>query len=121
VILKTYLLRAADFTLDNITLSGNYELRGLFDFARAGPGTLAEELSPLATIDEAVLAGCLRELAAAGLAPAPEEVWLWRHMKDLHVLPFWIARNQTDAPIYHKMRGTITARYPHLDWSELYR
>jgi aminoglycoside phosphotransferase (APT) family kinase protein len=110
----------ADLTLDNIGLSDTYKLVSVFDYGRASVGTLAEELNPLINIDEAVLRGAMDELDANGLAPNPEEVWLWRNMKDLYVLPYWIRQNETDHPFFIKVREIITARFPDLDWSELY-
>lgn len=111
----------ADLTFSNIGVSDSYTLLSVFDYARAGLGTLAEELSPLVPIDDKLLQGCLNELEkTTGKAPNPEHVWLWRNMKDTYVLPYWIAHENTLHPFYIKCRQIITNRYPHLDWSELY-
>jgi hypothetical protein len=110
-----------DLTFDNIGLSDTYGLLSVFDFARAGLGTIPEALSSFALIDDALLQGCLKELEIGGYAAVDvEHIRLWRHLKDLYVLPFWIKQGDTSNPFYAKCREIIVRRYPGFYWSELY-
>lgn len=110
-----------DLRLENSTLSDTYNLQGVFDFATAGRGDIAEELSRLANIDSTVLNGCLAELALSGLDPDPEHVRIWQEMKDLQVLTGWIQLGNTRHDNYLGKREIVAKRYPQENWGELWQ
>lgn len=110
-----------DLRPDNMTIAEDGTLRGVFDFSRAHVGSLEEEASSSIAIDPIVTSAFQDELLANGRELNVEQAMLWRTMKDIITLPYCIRQNDTSRPIFNTRREIIVARYPHLNWEELYR
>lgn len=110
-----------DLTLANAAVTPDYRLSGMYDLARAHLGDLDEELSTLVRLDDALFRGCVQELEAGGMPVDVDAVKLWRHMKDFQVLSYWVTHGNPGHRNFIAVRDTIAARWPGLDWAELYR
>lgn len=104
----------------NLTLDEHAVLQGIFDFGRATTGKISEELSAFCAVDPVLFESCARQLEAEGLDVNRGQVLLWREMRDLVVLPYWISRDEINNPYYRKFRERTVARYHQFDWRELY-
>lgn len=108
-----------DLTAENITLL-NGRLHGIFDFGRFHRGEIADDLSCLASIDPQLMKNCALELQCNGIDVDPEYALLWRRMKDLHILPYWLKAANTEHPNFSAARAQVIESYPSLNWEELF-
>lgn len=111
-----------DLRLGNMAVSADYRLQGVFDFGRAGVGTVSGEISPLANLDTTILQGVIDELRTAAVDIDMEEIHTWDEMKKLAQLANYIkAENyRSEPPLFVKRAcDMLRNRHPELDWSEL--
>ncbi|HSW75127.1 MAG TPA: phosphotransferase [Candidatus Saccharimonadales bacterium] len=106
-----------DLTIRNVALNDNLGISGVFDWAKAHLGSLAEELSTLINGDEPLFETCLSTLDKNGVAPSFEQVMLWREMKDTSFLIR--ALDSQGGETFEKFKAVAKQRYPATDWAEL--
>ncbi|HEX6462682.1 MAG TPA: aminoglycoside phosphotransferase family protein [Candidatus Saccharimonadales bacterium] len=110
-----------DLRLGNMAVSSNNRLHGVFDFGRAGVGTINNEISPLINLDSTIMQGVINELQAASVDIDIEQLHVWDEMKKLAQLTHYISGNDyRDNPPTFVSRACriVSAHHPELEWSE---
>lgn len=109
-----------DLQPSNVTLDEDANLQGVFDFGRATTGKISEELSAFCAVDPVLFDNCVRQLEAEGLYVDRDQALLWREMRDLIVLPYWITQGKVNNRYFRQFRTKVVERYPQFNWRELY-
>lgn len=109
-----------DLRLDNMVVSDDNRLHGVFDFGRAGVGTASCEVSPLVNLDTTIMKGAIDELRSASIEIDMDEVTVWDQMKKLTQLVYYINNgNYQDPPLFvQRACHIVSTHYPKWEWHE---